>query len=393
MTSSPIQTDQVRRRRGWVFRLIAVSLSLMLAAIIGEVGVRLFYPPDCIYVFDPHVGVRLPSSSLFFDRNEGRVWVRTSSQSLRDREHTMQKPANVYRIVVLGDSFSEAVQVEQSETFWSVLEANLNADKVLPGKTVEVINFGVSGYGTVQEWQMLKHYAGQFQPDLVLLAFFPGNDVRNNSWKLETQVGTPFARVEGDELKFDPIANPIPPGSWLWFKDACIKSSRLLRLAYRLKAGLQSRRQSGTALWSEPGLDCEAFAPPQDPAWTEAWEITRLALRETQQEANRLGAKFVVAVVTNPIEVSVNTDKEVAVTQHLNVPRLDYADRRLDEFAREFDFPIVHLTPEFRERARRDQIWFHGFPHTSLGTGHWNCDGHRFAGQILTRELMPIIRQ
>ncbi|MBS0203064.1 MAG: SGNH/GDSL hydrolase family protein [Planctomycetes bacterium] len=372
---------------------MAVCLGLVMAALMGEIGVRLFYPPDCNYVFDPYVGVRLPPSSFFFGGNEGRIWVRTSRQGLRDREHSLAKPPNVYRIVVLGDSFSEAVQVNQSETFWSVLESGLNADRVLQEQTVEVINFGVSGYGTVQEWQTLKHYAGQFQPDLVLLALFPGNDVRNNSRKLETQVGTPFARIENGELKFDPIANPIPPGSWLWVKDTCVKWSRLLRLIYRTKAALQSRAQTATATpLTEPGLDIQAFIPPPDAAWTEAWEITRLALRETQNEAKRLTAKFVVAVVTNPIEVSVDTEQETALKRQLNVEDFGYADRRLDEISREFDFPVVHLTPEFRKRARDEHVWFHGFPETRLGTGHWNRDGHRFAGEILTRELPPLIR-
>ena len=44
---------------------------------------------------------------------------------------------------------------------------------------------GVSGYGTASEYLWYREVGRQFHPDVVLLSFYPGNDVRNNSPTLE----------------------------------------------------------------------------------------------------------------------------------------------------------------------------------------------------------------
>jgi hypothetical protein len=52
----------------------------------------------------------------------------------------------------------------------------------------ETFNMGLSGFGTGREYLMLREYGLRYQPDLVLL-FFVGNDLLNNSVRLE---GTPY---------------------------------------------------------------------------------------------------------------------------------------------------------------------------------------------------------
>ena len=42
------------------------------------------------------------------------------------------------------------------QTFWSLLERKLQECHAFPGKNVEVINFGVSGYDTAQELITLR---------------------------------------------------------------------------------------------------------------------------------------------------------------------------------------------------------------------------------------------
>jgi hypothetical protein len=51
--------------------------------------------------------------------------VTTNSVGLRDVEHALSKPPGTYRIVVLGDSLSEAIQVDREKTFWAELQREL----------------------------------------------------------------------------------------------------------------------------------------------------------------------------------------------------------------------------------------------------------------------------
>ena len=51
------------------------------------------------------------------------------------------------------------------------LQQKSSAVQRFPGKQVEVINFGVSGYGTAQELLTLRQKVWDFSPDIVVLAF------------------------------------------------------------------------------------------------------------------------------------------------------------------------------------------------------------------------------
>ena len=78
------------------------------------------------------------------------------------------------------------------DTFASVAARKLAQCPLLKGRRVEALNFGVDGYGTTQELVTLREKVWAYQPDIVVLAIFLGNDVRNNSVSLEPNLCRPF---------------------------------------------------------------------------------------------------------------------------------------------------------------------------------------------------------
>jgi len=86
-----------------------------------------------------------------WSQSEGKAYIKINSAGLRDREHTKVKPANTLRVAILGDSYAEAMQLSMKDAFWTVLERELGKCPEVDGRQVEVINFGVAGYGTAQE--------------------------------------------------------------------------------------------------------------------------------------------------------------------------------------------------------------------------------------------------
>jgi hypothetical protein len=188
-------------------RLIAGSLlcaSVLAAFLLGEIALRAwgfsfpsFTQPDEL------TGSRLRPGLEGWNLTEGEAYIRINSRGLRDREHTLEKPRDVYRVAVLGDSYAEALQVDLEKTFWSQLPAALERCGYQADKRIETINFGVSGYGTAQQLLTLRHRVWAYAPDLVLLAFFPGNDVRNNSKVLEPEKLRPFFVVKDGALILD----------------------------------------------------------------------------------------------------------------------------------------------------------------------------------------------
>ncbi len=163
-----------------------LSIGALVAALaVCEGGLRLAgvsYP--AFYREDLYVGGSLRPGVEGWFRGEGGSYVKINRDGMRDRDHTIEKPPGVVRIAVLGDSFAEAMAVPQEQAFWAVMEREL-------GHNYEALNFGVSGYGTGQELIVLRRKAWKYRPDIVLLAFFTGNDVRNNSKVLNQDPAVP----------------------------------------------------------------------------------------------------------------------------------------------------------------------------------------------------------
>jgi hypothetical protein len=85
------------------------------------------------------------------------------------------------RILVLGDSFTEASMVSDGETYYHRLAA-LRPD-------LEFFAIGSGGYGTLQEYMLLDEWADLIRPSLVLVQLHP-NDLINNSHALESRSTT-----------------------------------------------------------------------------------------------------------------------------------------------------------------------------------------------------------
>ena len=154
--------------------------------------------PD-FYDYDPICGSKLrPGVSGYFLK-EGGGYVSINSDGLRDREHALAHPPDTLRIAVLGDSFAEAMQVNREETFWAIMEKELQGCPNLGGRRVEVINFGQAGFGTAQELLALRHRAWKYAPDVVVLAFFT-DDIRRNLPEFMQYDFNPYFSLEDGRL-------------------------------------------------------------------------------------------------------------------------------------------------------------------------------------------------
>jgi hypothetical protein len=94
----------------------------------------------------------------------------TNSHGQRDREYTVAKPPNVFRIAVLGSSIDMGWGVGTEETYVNLLEDWLNVHAARRGLTrrFQVINFAVAAYSPMQRLETFRRNALTFSPDLVL---------------------------------------------------------------------------------------------------------------------------------------------------------------------------------------------------------------------------------
>ena len=126
-----------------------------------------------------------------------------NSKGLRDREYPYQKPAGTKRILVLGDSYTWGYGVGNKEIYTEVLEQTLQ-DKY---PHYEVLNAGVSGWGTDQQYLFLITEGLKYSPDLVIVSHFI-NDLDEILQTESYGLQKPIYRLQGNNLV--PGNLPVP---------------------------------------------------------------------------------------------------------------------------------------------------------------------------------------
>jgi len=172
----------------WFFERILLALFSVAATLLFvEVAVRLVglekppkhLKPQGMYLRDPELGhVLAPNISVMHESADWVTRVSTNSFGFRDREVGPKGP-HTFRILSLGDSYTFGYGVEAGDSYPEQLERFLN-ERAGKQPRFDVINAGVSGYGTIQEFLQLRRHVEAINPDLVILGFFTGNDFENN---------------------------------------------------------------------------------------------------------------------------------------------------------------------------------------------------------------------
>ena len=376
-----------------------MTLGLVAGLLMVELGLRsagFDYPT--LYLADPERGYALlPGAETRWQR-EGSADIRINAAGLRDRDHIPAKPPDTVRIAILGDSFAEALQVPLETTFWAVLEQALTARDCFGGQAVEVINFGVGGYGTAQELLTLRGQVWAYDPDLVLLAFFPGNDVKNNAFALEQNPEYPYFVLHDGVLIQD---DRFPTNKHLRFRQLFGYGSKYLRIfgvvqlvkdRLRLGGFQPPSPPAAEEVWTEFGVDNAVFQPPGIDAWRSAWGVTEALLQAMHRETRARQVDFLLVTLTTGIAVHPDPTIRANFKRHLAIDTLFYPETRLAALADREAIPLLILGPPFQAHAEANQVYLHGFENAHLGGGHWNIAGHQLAGKLIADKLCSEFR-
>ena len=143
---------------------------------------------------DEVLGWRFTAGSKYWSNkeNDHPITGRINSYGWRDKEWLPQKPDNLYRIAVLGDSYVEGFEIESDQTFLTLTEQQLNSGR---DTKVELMNFGRAGFGQAEELLVLKNHIQPFSPDMVILLFLPISDIQEINKETSPYKLRPFYNV------------------------------------------------------------------------------------------------------------------------------------------------------------------------------------------------------
>jgi lysophospholipase L1-like esterase len=292
--------------KGLVARALLVIASLGVAALLGEWIVRASYKDDIVMFPRYHTDYRygeyrlrgIRPNAQFRHRSVDGSWsFVTNSRGLRDaRDFAYEKPAGVLRVLALGDSHTQGYEVRQEATYAAVLERYLARH----GRRAEVLNAGVSGFGTAEALAFLENEGYRYQPDVVVLGFYANDFEDNRRAALFGLNGDRLRAVKRSYLPGVRIQNVIyalPGVAWL------SENSYAYSLAFNgvwlsVKMAMRARARDAAARAElaqfESAVARKASYPPEDVA------LAAALIERMRRFCGAITARFIVVDIPRP---------------------------------------------------------------------------------------------
>ena len=400
----------------WLYTCALLGLGLVLAAGLGETGLRLYVwlqtpPQQPTATETPQKLMRkerrtgwLPEEGVRIERTDpygNPFTIRINSTAQRGETVPPRRPGE-RRILFLGDSYTMASQIREEETFVA-RTGHLLAEQI----PAVAINGGVNGYGTYQEMAYYRHYGRPLEADLVVLAFFVGNDFRDNMVMTRqgrglnpVYVNQPQRFIRQEELLLrsdngrplkDPISGEVMPKPALGWIAALERHALLGRLLGARLAKLRGRLTGNMDLidldhryyFYEIGF----YQGRADGLFSTSRELTLECLHLLRQRVHWDGAELAVVLLPSPNQVAPalwrQTLDELRIDEEdLGPLDFDYPNRIIRDFCTDADVPYLDLTATFAEADDPTDLFL-----TVFGDGHLSPAGHELVAAELARFL------
>lgn len=231
------------RGRVLLIRLALIGLGLVLPLGLLELASRVggpILPGDYQTAFTASSSTaglqNRPFAAGYKHTSEFSTHVRVNSKRLRGPEIDYAKAPGTFRTVVLGDSFTLAMQVEEDETFVTRLGERLTQTTGI-STPFEMINGGADGWSTVNEYTWFTTEGYRHEPDLVVLMYYVGNDPGENADRV-------LSIASGGRI----IPRETEPSRWQDLRLALSERSLLYNvLEFGVLAKLQGAADGSTA--------------------------------------------------------------------------------------------------------------------------------------------------
>lgn len=322
--------------------------------------------------YDPLIGYRLSPHSYARHRGpEFDTHIAINAQGMRmDRDVSYETPPGKQRILLIGDSFTFGHGVNVQDRFGERLEKILTS--------VEVLNMGVWGTGTDQQYLLYREEGVKFNADLVILLYLVENITRNGNDGTvqhgDRMLPKPRFRLQEGKLVLTNV--PVPKHSvpindeqrqWqenqgigipIPFKGFLREHSALYRLLH--SRGSNTLHQL---------FKTEVIPFPQYQEDREAWQITKLLFKQFANEASQNGSEFLLVIL--PTQEFVNRT-------HID----PFPQKMIIKACKASRIGVLDMLPALKRMSSESE---HGLYYAM--DGHWNVDGHKAAARIIADYL------
>lgn len=276
-------------------KFLALAFGCVLSLLICELALRVIgYSGDHERersVFDPRYGTVPRDSWIWsFDIDPAKH----HAVDLRGQLIPLAKPAGENRVLFVGDSATEGALVGLDNSFPNQFAARLKRLETADSQSVRVINAGVWGMTTIDEYHLLKDKLLPLKPNVVVIGLFMANDINFNLGHRERQLRRSTA--------FEVLRNHSALVHFVSLRLLALGAQRTAAEWVPLPATLKDRR--GLHLLSYPEGELATYLVPPSAEIDHAYEVLEQVLRDFLQLGRERGFGVKVLLVPSPSRVS-----------------------------------------------------------------------------------------
>jgi len=357
------------------------------------------------YEYDPLYGWKKIPNLNTVRITAGKLHIRyeINSKSIRGPEYSYEKAGNEYRILILGDSFTEGFMVEFDNLFSEVLKRTLNNKS--QEKFYEVINAGTSGWSTDQELIYFQTEGKRYNPDLTILMFYENDITYNNRPKDWGMYYKPLFKLERGKLLLTNV--PVPkPDKFIYYnyleskQISIFKKIRKWLHEHSYLYNLIKERINNTYFLRKIAikyhlmkdtkkekdllpLEYRVWEKKSNDAVRDAWEITEAMIVKLKEEAESIGSNLLVFNI--PFEGSIYQKEWDKLKRKYGLLddewNVEQAGIELEAICKRNNIDFLNPTELFRGWAK--EVEKDGIRLYDPIDHHWTVEGNKFAGEIL----------
>ena len=364
------------RQQRKIFYVLVPLVAIISALLLAEVALAVFHPisysleRNMYYVPDQFTGFKLKPHGV--ENYQSGIIATVNSHGHRDDDVSLSRTPGVFRVLGLGDSFTMGTNVPQESVYLQILEKLLN--NAGTSSPIEVVNTGVGGWSPFQYAQYYEHYGREFNPDMILIGFFVGNDSYEQTVHIEQTrtaiMGRRVTREAASNRNIRPkiffyehshiirlIMNRDKPVIVDFTRDKCHDfTAQYLNIQRRRLNNHLSRDQRRNKLSQN--------------------SIAQISRIKALADADNIP----LIVLLIPDENQINSDLQEILLAEKELNRYDFGmpQSMFKEFFAQNDIQVIDLLPAFLEDGRC----------LYMNDTHWTAEGHKLAATVICEKLI-----
>ncbi len=344
---------------------VAVGLAL------GEILIRVVAPqqlivkrPDIWKSVDGLGWTHRSNIRTTVNTGEGAVSVYTDSSGFRVGEHGPIQGDR--RILIIGDSFLEAFQVEYEQTIPAFLENRLPE---MIGSSVAVVNTAVGGWGPPQYLAQARLVLAKEDFDLVLVFLFLGNDiVASRPASIPPRVPKEVHPIRlPRSLRFNEIVDAL-----LYPINDILEVRSHLFILFKTQAEVALMRLGLTAAYFPLVL-------LREQAGSDRWSVTADISEEIASLAAERGIPILFVLLPTSLQVEKETLERYAAGMEIDLASvdLDQPNRLMAKELGARGLELIDVLPELRAAHQRGEVLYGDVDR------HFSAAGHRATARVI----------